>query len=204
MCSFCWAYRPAFLELCTQLLTQYPLLRIVYVAGGLAPDSHTPMPQAMQEKLQSTWRYIQKQIPGTPFNFDFWQRCQPRRSTYPACRAVIAARLLDANQEVEMIYHIQTAYYLRAENPSNDDILIRAATRVGFDATTFTEAYRSEATEHTFQQDLALTRALGISGFPSLVWEASSHNTQHQTLIPVHYTTPQKSLLAIQSLPLQA
>jgi hypothetical protein len=35
-------------------------------------------------------RRIERSVPGTKFNFEFWSRCRPRRATYPACRAVIA------------------------------------------------------------------------------------------------------------------
>jgi protein-disulfide isomerase-like protein with CxxC motif len=56
---------------------------------------------------------------GTEFNFDFWTKCQPRRDTYKACRAVIAAS--QQNAEEAMIEAIQKAYYLRAMNPSEHD-----------------------------------------------------------------------------------
>ena len=48
-------------------------------------------------------RRIEGRIPGVRFNFDFWTHCTPKRSTYPACRAVIAARAQDPTLDEAMI-----------------------------------------------------------------------------------------------------
>ncbi|MGB5741033.1 MAG: DsbA family protein, partial [Sedimenticolaceae bacterium] len=83
MCSWCWGFRPTFEQLCASLPRHVAVRRLL---GGLAPDSDQPMPADMQMRLQQTWRRIQQRIPGTRFNFDFWRVCDPRRSTWPACR----------------------------------------------------------------------------------------------------------------------
>ena len=120
MCSWCWGFRPVWLELKQTLPEELQLLSLV---GGLAADCDEPMPQALRDKLQATWRRIQQVIPGTGFNFDFWRDNTPRRSTYPACRAVIAAREL-ADKADQMTHAIQQAYYLQARNPSDQETLV--------------------------------------------------------------------------------
>ncbi len=97
MCSWCWGYRPVSDKLFSNLPAEIYLVRVL---GGLAPDSNEAMPEELLRAIPGYWRKIEKLL-GTEFNFDFWINCQPRRSTYPACRAVIAA----SNQglEVEMI-----------------------------------------------------------------------------------------------------
>ena len=92
MCSWCWGFSPALGELLAGLPAGVEVRRLL---GGLAADSELPMGSAMRERLQDTWRNIQRRVPGTRFNFDFWTSCSPRRSTWPACRAVIAARRQD-------------------------------------------------------------------------------------------------------------
>jgi len=121
MCSWCWGFRPTLAKLLAALPADMRFHRLL---GGLAPDSGQGMPSDMQRQLQDTWRRIQQRIPGTEFNFAFWKDCKPRRSTYPACRAVIAARMLVSTQEESMILAIQQAYYLRALNPSDDATLV--------------------------------------------------------------------------------
>lgn len=106
MCSWCWAFRPVWKELQTLLP---PDLRVTYLLGGLAPDSQLSMSLDMQRQIQGHWQRIQQSVPGTPFNFEFWDKCQPRRSTYPACRAVIAATYQDQSLQDPMILAIQQA-----------------------------------------------------------------------------------------------
>jgi len=165
MCSWCWGFKPVWQKLCEQLPDS---VGVRYVAGGLAPDSQLPMPEEMQLKLQMIWQQIHRQL-GTEFNFAFWSECKPRRSTYPSCRAVIAAGLQGRLEG--MITAIQRAYYLRAMNPSDDETLITLARELGLDVARFREDLNGERVEKCFREQLELTAQLPIQGFPSLVLE---------------------------------
>jgi putative protein-disulfide isomerase len=136
------------------------------VLGGLASDNDQPMPENLRKMIQAHWRQIESTI-GTEFNFDFWTTCQPRRDTYKACRAVIAA----AQQQAEevMIEAIQKAYYLRAMNPSEPEMLADLAVELGLDRSRFLQDLGSSETENEFQQLLSLRDQLGVRSFPSLV-----------------------------------
>jgi len=149
-----------------------------YVLGGLAPDSHEPMPVSMQHMLQQTWQRIETTIPGTKFNYDFWQLNKPRRSTYPSCRAVIAAKAQNDQFEEPMISAIQHAYYLNAQNPSDDDVLIALAKGIGCDATQFKESLNSEETHRELRNHLMLASKIGARGFPSLFIATEVENAQ--------------------------
>ncbi|MCW8905537.1 DsbA family protein [Sedimenticola sp.] len=176
MCSWCWAFRPVMAQITEALPSGLSLVRLL---GGLAPDSDEPMPGQLQDYLQATWRTIEQRVPGTRFNFDFWIRCQPRRSTYPACRAVIAARLQAAEAEPAMILAIQQAYYLHAMNPSDDDTLISLAGEIGLDGGRFTRDLNAPATRQQLEQEILLGRSIGAEGFPSLILEQQG---RHQRL----------------------
>ncbi|MGH8522899.1 MAG: DsbA family protein, partial [Gammaproteobacteria bacterium] len=129
------------------------------------------MPAAMRSTIQETWRRIQQVVPGTEFNFDFWTRCVPRRSTYPACRAVIAAQRQGASYEESMILAIQEAYYREARNPSDDETLLDLATRSGFDAERFQSDLNSAETQSLLREQIRMSRKLGADGLPSLTLE---------------------------------
>lgn len=169
MCSWCWAFRPVWTDMCRQLP---PGLRVRRVVGGLAPDSEVPMPAEMRLKLQSIWHSIQAQVPGTAFNFAFWEHCTPRRSTYNACRAVIAAGRLSPELEEPMIHAIQKAYYLEARNPSDTTTLVQLAGVLGMDEATFEEELLGAAVEHQLQSEISMAREAPIQGFPGLVVQA--------------------------------
>jgi putative protein-disulfide isomerase len=166
MCSWCWAFRPAMADLLRRLPEGITHSRLL---GGLAPDSDLPMPEEMRASLQATWRRIQEKLPETRFNFDFWTRNTPRRSTYPACRAVIAARTLDNTKDEEMTFAIQQAYYLQARNPSENATLTALAGEIGLDRDVFREALENPSTQHQLTSEIEQTTRMGARSFPSLV-----------------------------------
>ncbi|WP_153914780.1 DsbA family protein [Shewanella sp. TC10] len=190
MCSWCWGYKPTWLALQQQLNEQIPSLKIDYRLGGLAPDSDVAMPQDMQQFLSQTWHKISAQL-GTEFNHAFWQECQPRRSTYPACRACLIAR--EFGLEQAMILAIQQAYYLQAKNPSDIDTLIDAAVNIGIDEQAFKARLLSTELNQKFITELHAVHQLPIRGFPSLVLEVNGQAVG----VPLDYTNPQTSFDAI-------
>ena len=166
MCSWCWGFRKVWQELQEQLNGR---LTIKYVLGGLAPDSDLPMPSSLQETISNTWRKIQQEIPGTEFNYNFWTECQPRRSTYPACRAIIACRMQQTELEMDMLLAIQQAYYLYAKNPSDNDVLIQLASDIGLNAEVFEKDIKSDTCQKLLLDELQESRRLYVHSFPSLV-----------------------------------
>ncbi len=173
MCSWCWAFRSEFRSLCQRLPDD---IQIRYVMGGLASDSDEPMDPQTRGYVQGAWDAVEART-GAHFNRDFWSRCAPRRSTYPACRTVIAAGKLDGHGAEKMIEAIQHAYYRDARNPSDSSTLIALAVELGLDESRFTQLLTAPETEVALQADLALCRELSVSGFPSLVLEQGEHRT---------------------------
>lgn len=180
MCSWCWGFKPAWIEL-KQALPE--TVNTQYVLGGLAPDTNEPMPLAMQQSLQQIWQRITQTIPGTEFNFDFWTQNQPRRATYPACRAVVAANAQGTQYEEPMISAIQQAYYLQAKNPSDDSVLIELAEQIGCNVNEFEKTLNSSATAQTLNEHFLTIRSLGAQGFPSLFFEVAG-----KTPIPMAFS----------------
>jgi len=163
---------------------------VVYQLGGLASDTDQPMPVAMRQQLEQTWQRIHLQL-GTEFNFEFWRKCSPRRSTYPACRAVIAAQV--QGQEMEMIFEIQRAYYLCAKNPSDLDTLESLAESLGLDIAEFIKDMSSEKTEQVLASQVALAKHWNVPGYPSLVLDTAGRLTH----IPVDYKSSESTIARI-------
>lgn len=166
MCSWCWAFRPVWASIRSDLAAD---IQVSSLLGGLAADTAAPMPVEMQQGIRGIWQTIQQRVPGTEFNFDFWARCQPRRATFPACRAVIAAREQSPAFEESMIVAIQQAYYLQARNPSDDATLIELAGELGLDAERFAGDLQSDRVQALLLDEIRRARRLGADSFPSLV-----------------------------------
>lgn len=162
MCAWCYGFAPALQQAIGELA---PGTEVNLVMGGLAPDSEEPMPLEMQGYVQSAWHAVEART-GVSFNHDFWQVCAPRRSTYPACRAVIVAR--EAGLGWQMLAAVQRAYYQEARNPSDVETLVELAVEIGLDAKVFQVKLLAAETEGQLRADFALRDQLGASSFPSL------------------------------------
>ncbi len=174
MCSWCWGFADVYEQLLPKLPAEIVIRRLL---GGLAPDSEVPMPESMQAMLQQTWHRIEAMIPGKQFNFEFWSKCTPRRSTYPACRAVIAAREQGEQNHPIMTRAIQQAYYQKARNPSDHETLVKLAAEIGLDAKRFASQLLDEKTHQQLLDEIDSARSIGIDSFPSLMLEQNGRFT---------------------------
>ena len=167
MCSWCWAFRPSLDALIEKLPKE---INIIHLLGGLAPDSDIPMPENIRQYVLQNWRAIEKEVPETKFNYDFWDKCQPRRSTYPACRAVIAARKQKNKFDTTMTLAIQEAYYLQARNPSNYETLIELAGEIGADKNKFSKDITSPAIDNILKEEIQKCKNLNLKSLPSILF----------------------------------
>jgi len=161
MCSWCWGFKPS-LHALQDIAPETPI-RIVL--GGLAPDSQAPMEDSMRAYVQQAWRDVSVRS-GVSFNFDFWTHCKPRRSTYPACRAVIVAR--QKGLETAMFEAIQRAYYQEARNPSDLETLAEIGESLGMVRKDFLSAMLAPTTQQFLDEDFQLRDDLQVKAFPSL------------------------------------
>jgi putative protein-disulfide isomerase len=128
------------------------------------------MDEKTKQYVIDNWRRIQQQLPETKFNYDFWTTCQPQRSTYPACRAVIAARKQGLQYDEIMTLAIQQAYYLQARNPSNNATLIELAQEIGLDANQFKQDLFGDEAEQELLYELNTATSLHLDSIPSFLF----------------------------------
>ncbi|MEI4550926.1 DsbA family protein [Pseudoalteromonas spongiae] len=171
MCAWCYGFKPE-LE---AFLDTYSDIHVEWVMGGLAPDNNQPMSEQMRTTIAAYWQQIEAKTQVT-FNHDYWHCNTPYRSTYLACRAVIVANDLQENGAEKMVNAIQTAYYQKAQNPSLENTLIECAATIGLNKAEFVHALKSEQTQKTLTQHLAITKQLRVTGFPALFYlDANNH-----------------------------
>lgn len=181
MCSWCWGFESMRLQLFERLTQNLHVRRLL---GGLAADTEQPMTDEMRAYIQQAWHEIEQKVAGKRFNFDFWSICQPRRATWPACRAVIAARQQGDEYDEMMTAAIQSAYYMQARNPSDDVTLIELAVELGLNHADFTAALNSVETQRELLIEMELAAGLGARSFPSLLLQMENSVLR----IPINYT----------------
>lgn len=165
MCSWCYAFSQSWDALQQELSAN---IQVVYLLGGLAPDSMEPIQLATQKMVQQAWRRIEQTVPGVQFNWDFWSQNTPIRSTYPACRAILAARKQRDAAELPMIQAIQRAYYQHAKNPALPATLQECAQEIGLDVQIFSADLISPEIEQELQLEMQQARNMDVHSYPSL------------------------------------
>ena len=193
MCSWCYGFSTTIRTMMNRLPADIQVIRLL---GGLAPDSSEPMPESTRQMVQQNWHRIEQAIPGVQFNYDFWTDCEPRRATYPACRAVIAARKQGDANDVLMTEKIQQAYYKQARNPSENSVLIELAAEIGLDEVVFSNDLVADDTQQILLQEINVSRSLGVNSFPSLVFKTD----EEYNLINTNYTDAEPMLNQIRSI----
>ena len=161
MCSWCWGFAPTL----KAIEEHYPQFEVQLVLGGLAPDSDEPMQEETKQYIQQAWRDVSR-MSGAEFNYDFWENCAPKRSTWIACRAVIVGR--NFQLEREMFEAIQRAYYLEAKNPSEAETLANLAEGLGIPRESFLQMLNAKETQALLEEDFDKRRKANTHSFPSL------------------------------------
>ncbi|MDC9727779.1 MAG: DsbA family protein [Methyloprofundus sp.] len=193
MCSWCYAFEASLNEIQKNLPH---LISFKGILGGLAPDSTQAMPAETKAMVQRAWHQIEHTVPNIQFNFDFWSKNTPYRSTYPACRAIIAATLQGEGYSNAMRKAIQQAYYQDAKNPSLSSTLLQCAEFIELDAEQFTADYSSNEVNSKLLEHINFSRSLAVNSYPSL--RLVLNNKVH--IVPINYTQAAPSLQKIQQL----
>jgi putative protein-disulfide isomerase len=128
--------------------------------------------------VMDNWRRVQDIVPATEFNYEFWHLNIPKRSTYISCRAVISARLQNPKFERAIIDEIQYAYYLKAQNPSEEIVLFDIADNVDLNVQAFKKDLNSPRVNDFLKKEIEFSRIMPINGFPSLVLSKNDTLTQ--------------------------
>ena len=166
MCSWCYAFEQSLHSIKMQLPTQ---LNFKTILGGLAADTDMPMPEASKSMIQQAWRQIESTVPHIRFNFNFWSDINiPYRSTYPACRAILATENQSPDLTEAMRKMIQQAYYQDAKNPSLEATLVACAVQLALDIDQFILDLHSPEINQQLQQHILLSRLMQATSFPSL------------------------------------
>ncbi|RJF96192.1 DsbA family protein [Noviherbaspirillum saxi] len=173
MCSWCYGFGP---EL-TALLEGLPGLPVNIVVGGLRAYTTETMDDALRTSVRGHWKQIGERT-GLPFaDTAALDEKSFVYNTEPACRAVVAARMLAPQAALAVFHAIQHAFYAEGKDVTQDAVLASVASAVLTQAgvptneASFLVTLKSEAAVMATYQDFEQTKRWGITGFPTLVLE---------------------------------
>jgi putative protein-disulfide isomerase len=122
-----------------------------------------------KEYLRGHWRQVSQRT-GQTFSDRLFEKESFDYDTYPACKAVITVRELFGMQSAFAYLHtIQEAFYTRAEDITNINVLCHLLQSVGLESTTFRDFFESDRAQLLMEHDFAKARSMGANAFPSVV-----------------------------------
>ncbi len=166
MCSWCWGFAPVIDELHSTLVDEY---KFSLVLGGLRTKGEMSWNERSKEYLKGHWKQVSQRT-GQAFSYTLFEKEFFDYDTYPACKAVITVRELFGTQKAFAYLHtIQEAFYTRAEDITNINVLCDLLQTVDLDSTTFRDFFESDRAQLLLEHDFAKAHSMGANAFPSVV-----------------------------------
>ena len=166
MCSWCWGFAPV-IE--TLIQAQSENYQFSLVLGGLRTKGEMPWNESSKAYLKGHWEQV-SQSTGQPFSHQLFEKEQFEYDTYPACKAVVTVRELFGMEKAFAYLHtIQEAFYVKAQDITNVDVLLQLLEEMGVESSSFKTFFHSERAQRLMEHDFAKARSMGANAFPSVV-----------------------------------
>jgi len=172
ICSSCWGIEPQLRRL---KLEYDAFFDIEYRMGGLLPswDIYNSGGISKPSDVAHHWDEVSAYY-EMPIDGDVWLE-DPLPSSYPPSVAFKAAQMQSNEKALLFMRRIREMVFLEKKNITRWEHLSAAATECGLDTAQLHADYKGRA-EQLFNDDLALGRALGVRGFPTLFFTDSTGN----------------------------
>lgn len=174
LCTWCWGSEPIYRKLQSHFGDN---IEFRPVMGGLVEDlanfrdvkndiGGRSMADSNRD-IANHWAEAAARhgMPVDSENFNLFD--DEHRSTYPQNIAYKAVQLADPGKAEIFMYNLRVASAAQARLTNLESVLIEIADESGVDIPTFLRKLRDGTAEQAFRGDLALTRHLGVHGFPT-------------------------------------
>jgi len=165
MCSWCWGFEPVIESLLKNLPDG---VSVSLLLGGLRSKGDQVWDEGFRAYLSHHWSSVENKT-AQYFNRELLKRSEFDYDTEPSCRAVVTVRELDATKQFAFFKALQEAFYLQAQDITDEQTLAEIAEEEGFEKTTFLRRFRSQAIMDKTEADQYKARSMGANVFPSVV-----------------------------------
>ena len=163
MCSWCYGFAPEI----TEIKEMYPNMHLMLIMGGLRPFN-TEKISEMAEFLEHHWVEIHKRT-DQEFSYDILDDSSFIYDTEPAARAVIVARELKPEAELDFFRATQVAFYKLNKHTNDVNTYFPIAEKLGINKEEFVRLFNSEGIKQKTIKDFEMAQKMGVRGFPSLL-----------------------------------
>jgi len=163
MCSWCYGFAPEI----TKVKEVLPGYDFKVVLGGLRPQGTETMAD-LGDFLEHHWKEIEKRS-GLPINYGVIGDESFVLDTEPGSRAVVVAREMNPEIELDFFKAVQRAFYVDNKDMTSENTFTEIAKAFDLDTAVFKQKFNSEEARYNTRSDFQLAAEMGIKGFPSVV-----------------------------------
>jgi len=163
MCSWCYGFAPEI----TKVKEALPGYDFKVVLGGLRPQGTETMAD-LGDFLEHHWKEIEKRS-GLPINYGVIGDESFVLDTEPGSRAVVVAREMNPEIELDFFKAVQRAFYVDNKDMTSENTFTEIAKAFDLDTAVFKQKFNSEEARYNARSDFQHAAEMGIKGFPSVV-----------------------------------
>lgn len=167
LCSWCWGFAPVAEALAAQAADVGIPTHVV--VGGLRRE-RSALAAADRVRILGHWQAVNART-GQLFDFAAGMPEGFIYDTTSACRALVAARELDAARVLPLLALVQAAFYCEGRDVTVPQVLVELAEQAGLRREAFAARFDASDVAQATQADFDWAQALGIAGFPTLLAE---------------------------------
>ena len=129
-----------------------------------------------------------------PFNYDRLKDESLVYDTEPACRAVVVARSMKPEIELDFFKDVQKLFYVESVDILSVDSYAELAKKYNLDEGEYRTRFLSEEMKIATANDFRLSSEMGVKGFPSVILKTDKGQFY---MVSNGYTTSEKLLSTI-------
>lgn len=168
MCSWCYGFSPKV----DKLLQLHPDMELRLIMGGLRYRGNEKMAD-LSGFLKEHWEEVAHRT-GRAFKFDILNQEDLIYDTGPACRAVVAASMVQPSLVWVFFKTLQSAFYHDNADPTSEETFIDIAQKCGMSPSEFRKAFHDTKSEDALLAQLQWASANRIHGFPTVLYKSGS------------------------------
>ncbi|TRX58201.1 DsbA family protein [Fulvivirga sp. M361] len=166
MCSWCWGISPALVQLRDHFRKSKVAFRVI--VGGLRPGGGQSWNDQMKAFLKHHWEQVTERS-GQPFGYELLDQEAFNYDTEPSCRAVVAARPLVKEREMEFFEAIQHKFYVESQDPGKASFYAGICDQFDINYGVFLDRFENAEIKQETMDEFNINRSWGIQGYPSVL-----------------------------------
>lgn len=172
-CSWCWGIAEEMKKV--QAFARHHKINFTIMVGGLRVGGGQPWDDEFKNMIKHHWEQVTIRS-GQKFGYELFDRPHFNYDTEPACRAVVAAKNIIAQHELEnnlvlnFFVAIQQKFYVQSQDPTELSFYKSICSEVGIDFDEFTTAFTSDEIKQQTEAEFNITRNWGVTGYPTIVY----------------------------------